>query len=143
MQYETKTPSKQAPRNPRTRAAHRREVFWQIAIPFTIGVIIIIGLAVGLGLLGVGSTSRWSDISMIWLLLPLLVLALIPIALLMGMIYGLMRVLQALPVYAFQAQNAVAQLAAGVRRVADQSVEPFLRVKSGLASLKALRRPRG
>ncbi len=126
--------------NPKTGAAHRREVAWQITLPLVLGFLLVAGLAVALGLLGVGDTSRWADISVMWMLLPLLVLALIPLALLIALIYGLVRLLAVLPGWAFQAQKAIAQAAQFVRQVADRLTEPFMRVESTQAALRAGRR---
>jgi hypothetical protein len=75
-----------------------------------------------------------------WLLLPMLVLALIPLALLIALIYGLVRLLAVLPGYAFQAQMAIARAAQFVRNIADRTTEPFMRLHSTQAALRAGRK---
>lgn len=126
--------------NPLTRARHRREVLWQVFVPLLTGVLLVGALAVGIIVSGVGDASRWADISLIWLLVPMLVLALIPLALLVALIYGLALLMGVLPPYARQAQQVFETIEAVVRRNADRAVEPFLRVHAALGALGALRR---
>lgn len=132
-------------RNPDTAAAHRREVLWQIILPMVlVGVVLLAGV-VALGLTGVGSAGRWADISLMWLLLPVIVLSIVPLALLVGLIYGLTRALGALPGLAYQAQRALLRVERTTRRIADRAAAPVIGVESRTASWKAfwrtLRKP--
>ena len=100
MQEKTIIPVERV-RNPDTHAKHRREVFWQIVVPLGVGILFVIALAGGLIVFEVGDASLWADISLIWLIMPVLLMALIPLALLLAMIYLLVIILRDLPPYAF------------------------------------------
>lgn len=127
-------------RNPETTARFRKEVLWQITVPFILGVLIVVGGAVLLGYLGVGDTAVWSDISTMWLLLPVFILGIIPLALSVGLIFLLTRALSILPAYAYQVQLVFARVRDVIRRGADRAVEPVLRLHSSSASVRSLRR---
>ncbi|MEW6092435.1 MAG: hypothetical protein AB1531_00575, partial [Chloroflexota bacterium] len=73
-----------------TLRRHKRQVLWQILVPFVLmaGLAIAAALLVALG--GAARTSLWRDVSLIWLLAPALVLALILIIVLGMLIYGLL-----------------------------------------------------
>jgi hypothetical protein len=134
------TPPIELERNQETRAAHRREVFWQIFFPLGIGFILVVGLFVGMGLAGVGDASLWADVSLIWILIPLIILAIFPLVILVGLIYGVTFLTVKLPYYAFIAQQAFKRLAAMARYWSDRAVDPLLKIHSNLAALRTLRR---
>jgi hypothetical protein len=81
----------------------------------------------------------WADISTIWLLLPVIFLALIPLILLALFIYGATWLVNNLSGYALLVQQAFRQVESRFQEVADRVVEPALRVKSSLAALRILR----
>ncbi len=127
------------PRNEVTRTFHRREVFWQVTVPFGVGLLLILALAGGVFFAGVRDTSLWADVSTIWLLLPVIFLALIPLVLLVLFIYGVTWLVIHLPVYTFIVQQAFRQVESRIQDIADRVVEPALRARSSLAALRALR----
>jgi hypothetical protein len=130
----------QPPRNPETHQSHRREVFWQITFPIILGVAAILGLAAWVLVLATrgGNVSQAADTSLIFLILPTMLMALLPLVLLAVVAYGIIWLNKNLPPYAKQAQDAFARVRDVVRQGADKSVEPILRLKSALAALKAL-----
>ena len=130
--------TQEQPRNEVTRTFHRREVLWQVTVPFGVGVLLILALAGGVFFTGARDTSLWADVSTIWLLLPVIVLALIPLVLLVLLIYGVTWLVTHLPVYTFIVQQAFRQVDSRVQEIADRAVEPALRVRSSLAALRAL-----
>ena len=142
MQNQRAIPTPQA-HNPVTRAHHRREILWQVTVPLIVGLLLVAALAGGIILSGVGDAGLWADVSLIWLIAPALALALIPLAILAAMIYGLTFLLGALPPYAQRAQQGFEKIEAGVRRNADRAVEPLLRIHTILGALSALRRRGG
>ncbi|OGO62703.1 MAG: hypothetical protein A2030_10025 [Chloroflexi bacterium RBG_19FT_COMBO_50_10] len=90
-------------RNPITHAKHRREAFWQIIFPMLIGLIIVVAIVVVIIFSGTTSTSdlsRWADVSLIWLILPSLFIALIFLAILIAFTYLISVVLKITPRYA-------------------------------------------
>ncbi len=127
------------PRNEVTRARHRREVLWQVTMPLVVGLLLILALAGGIFFGGAGNTSLWADVSTIWLLLPVIILALIPLVLLVLFVYGITWLVANLPAYAFMVQQAFRQVEARVQEIAGRAVEPALRVRSSLAALRSLR----
>jgi uncharacterized BrkB/YihY/UPF0761 family membrane protein len=90
-------------RNPITHAKHRREAFWQIIFPMLIGIILVLTVVVVIIFSGTTSTSdlsRWADVSLIWLILPSLFIALIFLAILIAFTYLISVVLKITPHYA-------------------------------------------
>jgi hypothetical protein len=129
--------------NPVTQRAHRRDVFWQITLPAVAGSMLILGLAgfiAWAGATGTGEVGRWADVSLLWLILPLLCLTLIPLLFFAGLVYAVSRGLRALPPYAHIVQNTFFLLKLRVRGAADKVVEPALRLHSLSAAIEALRR---
>ena len=62
-------------RNPKTHAAHRKEVGWQITLPLIIGCLLLALLMTGVIWSAAGANPelrRWADISLVWTLLPAL-----------------------------------------------------------------------
>lgn len=135
-----KTPP-QPLRNPLTHARHRREVLWQVTLPLALGslaVLVVAGLVVALG--AAGDASLWADISLVWLLAPLLLACLLPLALLGGLAYAVVQVIAVLPGYARQVQDFFVLVRLRLAQAEDRLVEPLLRLQSGRASADQLRR---
>jgi hypothetical protein len=128
-------------RNPATYAIHRHEVFWQITLPLTIALFLILCMVTGVilaGVKGVGDISRWADISVIWLLMPLIILTLISFFALAGFIYLVTRLLGVFPGYARLGQDYVFLFQLRSKKIADQVVEPFVKLRSFKAGAEAL-----
>ncbi|OGO31150.1 MAG: hypothetical protein A2Z16_07295 [Chloroflexi bacterium RBG_16_54_18] len=142
MHENTYPPSSPKP-NPLTRRKHRQEVLWQITLPLALGAILV--LAAGVGVVYAGATQagpleRWASTSIIWLIIPMMVLTLILLGVTAGLAYGIVWLIGALPKYTRQIQDVFVLIDARVRKAADASVEPTLRVRSFTAGLRALRR---
>lgn len=128
-------------RNPATYAIHRREVFWQITLPLTIALLLILCMVTGVILAGikdVGDISRWADISVIWLLIPAIVLTFIAFFLVAGIIYLVTKLLGILPGYSRLGQDYVHLFQVRSKKIADQIVEPFVKLRSFKAGADAL-----
>jgi len=120
-----------------TMRMHKRQQVWQIFVPFAIITAILLTLAL---LLVTGSqpqTHLWANISLIWLLAPMLILALLLIVLLGAMVYGMARLLDRLPIFTHRAQGLAEQAAAGVRRAADEVVQPFIWLEQAQAAVRS------
>ena len=127
-------------RNPKTHARHRREVFWQISFPLIIGVLICLllsGLAVAASPQG---ASRWADISLIFLIFPVLVLSLIFLAINIASVYLLVKLIQVLPGYMFRFYGFLLMVSDWIKQVNNRAVEPFLRFEQFKASARTLGR---
>jgi len=130
------------PRSPVTKQAHRKETFWQIAFPLILGVIAIIGLAVWVVWIasGGGSVSQAADASLIFLIIPTMLMAFILLAVLGGLVYGMARFLRFLPPKFFILQGFFYRIQDGVQKAADKVAEPVLRMKSAGAGWRAFKR---
>lgn len=132
--------SKLPERNPETYRVHRREVFWQITVPFVIGLIIFIMLLVITPFAATNNLFRYSDISLIWLILITIPFVLIFLIVLGALTYATIWAIAKLPFYARQAQGLLVTIQITVHQVSDKIVEPFLVVNSYAASAKVLKR---
>jgi hypothetical protein len=127
----------------RNRAAadlHRRQVRWQITIPMVLfGLIVITVGGYLIASAGIGSpTGLWRDVALIWLLVLSMLAALIPLALLAGLTYGLIRLIGILPEWTYKLQRLVEQAAdaaAGLSRVVSA---PLIRINAFSAGLRQL-----
>ena len=127
-------------RNPITHERHRREVFRQITLPLIIALVLIavpVGLTVTASAAG---ASRWADISLIWLIMPVLVVSLIFLILLSGITYGLIRLIGVLPRYALQVQDFFVLLHFQIARLNDKITQPLIKLHATSASVKNLLR---
>lgn len=127
--------------NPVTHATHQREVFWQITLPLVLGVLVILALAgltiaAGIGLSD--ATSTWASISLIWLILPGLIIVLVLIVFLSSVIYGIIRLAQVLPVYARQVQDFFYLVQIKIRQGADRVVQPVIKVSEWWEGLQVV-----
>ncbi|MBM3153481.1 MAG: hypothetical protein FJZ96_14960 [Chloroflexi bacterium] len=119
-----------------TLRRHRKQQFWQILFPLVLFTILILsggGLVIAAGR---GDARLWADISLIWLILPLLFLSLLLLALLGGLIYLLVCLKNATPRLAGRLQNFFVQVTAGTRRAADAAVKPILWLEQAGAVLE-------
>jgi hypothetical protein len=129
-------------RNSITHAKHRKETWWQISFPFILGLLLILGLA-GWAVFATatgGNVGQSADTSLIWIICPNLLLALIPLALFGGMAYGIIVLNQKIPAAFKQLQDVMLKVRDGVQAGADKVVDPVINLKSKIASLEALKR---
>lgn len=130
-------------RNLDTYAAHKRETFRQITLPTVIGLIVIIALSVAViyaGFSGNAQVSRWADISLMWVLLPIIMFSLLFLALLVGLTYGVTKLLYVIPTYSYRLQLFIRNAQTRINTATDLAVEPVLRVNSFLARIRILLR---
>lgn len=136
-------PADQPQRNPDTYAAYKRDVFRQITLPTLVGLIVILGLSIAViyaAASGNSQVSRWADISLVWLLLPVIFLSLLFLALLVGITFLITRLLHIFPVYAYKVQIFFNQAQTWIKSGTDIAVEPILKINSFLASARTLLR---
>jgi hypothetical protein len=129
--------------NPVTMQAHRRQTFWQIKFPLLVGLLLVLFAGVGViwaAVSGGGDVSRWSDISVIWLVVPMLLLSLIMIAVTAGMVYLFGRMLPVLPRYSHLLLSYFVIVSHRVGSLSNAVVEPFLRAHSLSASVRAFKK---
>jgi hypothetical protein len=117
--------------------AHKRQLAWQILVPFFVVTALILVVAV-LVATGATDTRAWADVSTIWLFAPMLVIVLLFVAVLGFLIYGFARLLQVTPRYTGKAQDFFVLLSAWARRFADGVTKPFVWFQQAGAVLKSI-----
>lgn len=135
-------PSEPPPRNAQAAASHRKQTFWQITFPFLLVLLAILLLIAGViwsASSGTGDISRWADVALIWQMpLPIL-LAVICLVANIGLAFGLFKLIEVLPGFAYKVHQVVLTVQAKVNQFSDLSVEPILRTSSFKARLRAFR----
>jgi hypothetical protein len=121
-----------------TVRAHRRQLVWQILIPFLVMAGVVVAAAVRVVSAGPARARLWADVSIIWLIAPMLVLALVVMAVLALAIFGLARLLQVAPRYTARVQAASSIAAVGVRKAADGVAAPYVWFEQAKAALKSI-----
>jgi hypothetical protein len=130
------------PRNPVTHARHRHEVLWQVTIPLVIGCVLFLAVAILVvwGTATGGEHGRWAGISLVWLITPMLFVALIFLLLVSGLIFLVTMIFNRLPPFARQVQDFFLLVKYQVAQLDDKLVEPFLRAQSTKSSADTLGR---
>jgi hypothetical protein len=123
--------------NPETFQKHQKEVLWQITAPLIICVVVII-LLMAVSVSPAVEQSLWADISLIWIILPNMVIALLMIVLLAGLIYGLIKLTGVMPYYAHKVQGFFNQVKYHTQKMDNRLVEPIVKGKAVSASVRKL-----
>jgi hypothetical protein len=138
------TPRMLLDRNPVTHARHRRETLTQITLPFAASVILILGLVALVIWMGTaGEHSQWADVSLIWLLIPVMFVSFLFLLILAGITYGLIWVIGILPHYSKRVQDFFSLIRVRVAHLDNRMVEPILGIQGMTASMRALIRALG
>ena|SRR5918996_5486288 len=120
---------------------HRKQRVWQIILPVILAAILFITLVVLVIMAasrGTGDVARWAAVSTIWISLPIIIMALVLFAILAGIVYLLIRLLQIVPIYTGKAQDFAYKVARIARRTADAVAKPFITLDSIGASINRL-----
>ena len=116
---------------------HRRQRTWQILVPFLLMTGLIVAAAILVAAGGESQARLWADISIIWLLSPLLVLALLVTVLLGLLIYGLAQLARVTPHYTVRAQHLAARVQSAVQQSVDWVVKPFIWIQQAIATVES------
>ena len=114
---------------------------WQIILPMVLTAILFIALVVLINIATFrdnGDVGRWAAVSTIWISIPIMIVALLLLAILVGIVYLLIRLLQITPIYTGKAQDVAYKIAGSARRAADAAVKPVILLDSIGASIKVL-----
>jgi small-conductance mechanosensitive channel len=123
--------------SPTTRA-HSRQFAWQILVPILAVTALLLAVAV-LVASGTGSGARtWADVSMIWLIAPMLIFALVAIIILGFLIYGISKLHQITPNYTSKIQGFFGLLSGKTRSIADGTTSPFIWFQQAGAIIKSI-----
>ena len=126
---------------PASLAGHRRQTVWQIWVPLGIGAAIILALTVVAGFSasrGSPELVRWTNLSLIFMLIPSIVAALSFVLLFAGLIYLFARLLHFLPPYTQLGQAYAHSISVLVRVWCDRAASPFLGIRSSWAGFLTL-----
>jgi hypothetical protein len=120
---------------------HRKQRMTQIILPVVLTVVFVIALIVLLVKVtlfqGAGDVERWAAVSTIWIAIPIIIAMLIFLALLIGIIYLLARLLNITPTYTGMVQDYVRKAAVYIKQGADAMVKPVIQFKGFLAKVEA------
>jgi len=119
---------------------HRQEIIWQILLPMVLTAILFIALIVLLNIATFrdnADVGRWAAASAIWISIPIIIMAFVFLAVLGGIVYLLMRLLQIAPIYTGKAQDLAHKVEGYARRAADAAVKPIIALNGIGASIQA------
>jgi len=120
---------------------HRKQLVWQIILPIVLTALLIVALIVIINIATFrdnGDVARWAAVSTIWIVIPIMIGMLIFLALLVGLIYLMMKLLNITPTYTSLAQDYVYKAEGYIKRAADAVVKPVLQIEGLRASIKAV-----
>lgn len=119
---------------------HRRQVMRQVVLPVVLSALALVGMIVWVSIATFeqgGDVGRWAAVSIIWVIIPTLLGGLVVLAILGGLIYGMARLLKALPYYTGIAQDYVVLARGYIVRGADMAVKPIVALNGWLQTAKA------
>jgi heme/copper-type cytochrome/quinol oxidase subunit 2 len=119
---------------------HRQEIIWQIILPMALTTILFIALIVLLNIATFrdnADVGRWAALSTIWISIPIIIMAFVFLAVLGGIVYLLMRLLQIAPIYTGKVQDLAHKVEGHARRAADAAVKPIIELNGIGASIQA------
>lgn len=116
----------------------RRHIWLQIYLPLALGVIILVGLGIWVILAGFGTASVWADVGLVLIIIPTFIIGLLIFAALIGITYGLFRLIDALPDPMDQVYLTVERVGSAMSQGADLAVRPMLAIQKTAAALKIL-----
>jgi hypothetical protein len=134
-------------RNPQAHARHRRETFWQITFPFLFLLLAFLALVVGVSWAAMNEAPdlrRWADVAVLWQLPLPMFLSLLCLAINIGLVIGLVKLIGLLPGFTYKAHSFALLVQQKIEAISDLLVEPFIRASSLkarlLAGLRAIRK---
>jgi len=120
---------------------HRKQLVWQIILPMVLTAILFIALIVLINIATFrdnGDVARWAAVSTIWISIPIIIVSFLLIAIHIGIIYLLIRLLKIAPIYTGKAQDFAHKVAGYARHAADAAARPFIFLDGIGAGIKAL-----
>jgi hypothetical protein len=119
---------------------HRRQVVWQVILPVVLTALLIVALIVLVNVATFnqgGDVARWAAISTIWIVIPIMIGMLLFLALLVGLVYLMKKLLNITPTYTGMAQDYVHIAEGYVKRAADATVKPVFFLEEIRAGVRA------
>lgn len=119
---------------------HRKDLTWKIIFPVVLSAVLCLVLVVLINIATFrdgGDVARWAAVSTIWISIPIIIGMLILLALLVGLVYLMGRLLNVTPIYTGLAQDYVRLGAAYIKRASEAIVKPVIQLNGVLASISA------
>jgi cell division protein FtsW (lipid II flippase) len=116
----------------------RRHIWLQIYLPLALGVIILVGLGIWVVLADFGTASVWGDVSLVLIIFPTFVIGLLIFAALLGITYGLFRLIGILPDPIHRVHETVERVGEVMSQSADLALRPVVTVRKTGAALKVV-----
>lgn len=132
-----KTPQPPSRMTPSYRL-HRKQFIWQILVPILVALLFLIVASVLVATSGNENASLGADISVIWLVIPVLFFAFLLIALLAGLVYAMAMLLKVTPTYTYKARLLTNQGLEAIERAADATTKPILFLGGISATIKRI-----
>ena len=127
---------------------HLRDRVWQIWVPMGAAVLVVLGVMVYAVILATGggnNVEEWASVSLILLILPALLGALIILAITAGLAFLVTMLIGRLPYYTRKVRVFLLNLNRTVERIGNQAAKPFVAYNSWRAGVRrgreALARP--
>jgi hypothetical protein len=117
---------------------HKRQLAWQILVPFSLATVLIIAGTILVVVGGQSQTRLWADVSIIWLIAPMLLFALLLAVILGFFIFSMLRLIQATPRLTTKVQGWTATISSITRKVSDGAAKPVIWVHQAQAAATAL-----
>jgi len=118
--------------------SYRQQRFWQIILPIVLFSLLIVA-AGGFTIIADGGLNRlWADVSIIWLVAPLLLLALLCLVVLIGMIYLLYKLTIGTPRITRKVQTIFIRIEQETCRASNSVVKPVIWIHQFHSGRKSL-----
>ena len=119
---------------------HRKQVVWQVILPVVVASLLIVALIVLINVATFsqgGDVARWAAISTMWIAIPIMFGLLIFLALMVGLVYLMKKLLGITPTYTGMAQDYTYIAESYIKRATEALVKPVLQLNGILASINA------
>jgi len=119
---------------------HRKQLMWQIILPVVLASLLVIAAIVLINIATFrdgGDVARWTAVSTIWIVIPIMIGMLILLFILGGLVYLMAKLLNVTPTYTGQVQDLIYKIAGYAKRGADAVVKPVLGFEGVKASINA------
>jgi hypothetical protein len=123
---------------------HRREVFWQVILPASLGAAVFIALCVWAVVYTIGyvpnpalpdQQTSPAKVAVIWILLPTCLGGIFQLVLLGGVVFLLTRGIRGLPELSHQILSGIEKLSLMIHNLADRLAAPVISVASSKAGV--------
>jgi hypothetical protein len=122
------------------RVVKRGRPWLWIGLPMLVGILLVVGSVVAVLNVGFGSIRIWADISLVAVLLPLCLMGFLPLLALVGLSYGVGRLVGWLPEPLRQVDTFLARAARETRRGSKMLARPILALQGVLAMVNTFLR---